>query len=149
MENGGDTGGPTRPDADLPANESVSDPVTSPQLTRVIRLSDTPTQPVYLWRSWWPFSRPPRSGPRTVSLDNVRARIAYALLVIFASTVGLIFVAVALHWMTPSSVKDLITPIITAEVSLLGAATGFYYGTSSSTPPQLGAPISAKKDVDT
>ncbi|HVX19969.1 MAG TPA: hypothetical protein VHB02_01335 [Acidimicrobiales bacterium] len=77
----------------------------------------------------------------------MRARIAYSLLAIFAATVAMIFVAVAARWITIQALKDLVAPLVTAEVSLLGAVTGFYYGTTKPVPP-LGPPISTSSERD-
>lgn len=68
---------------------------------------------------------PPGTPPTSVA--SVRARIAYLLLSIFAGTIVLTFLAGALGWATPSDIRQFAAPILTAQVSLLGAVMGFYY----------------------
>ena len=77
-------------------------------------------------------------------MDKVRANIAYWLLFVFGATIGLDFGAVAGHWASPNDVRNLAAPIISAEVSLLGAVTGFYY--ASHRPPAVGSPVSAQSE---
>ena len=77
---------------------------------------------------WRPFSRE-RKAIRVVPVANVRARIAYVLLSIFAGTILAGFITVDAHWGTFSDVRNFIEPLVTAEVSLLGAVMGFYYAT--------------------
>jgi len=78
-------------------------------------------------------------------MENVRARIAYVLLAIFAGTIGLTFGAAAGHWAVPSDIRQFEAPIISAEVSLLGAVMGFYYASRKELPP-LGPPVTPSKD---
>lgn len=101
--------------------ESHPVPATAPRP----RVTDFSHTPIYV-RSG---SRWQRRPPRVVPVANVRARIAYILLAVFTSTVGMGFAAVAAGWGTWTDLKDFITPLITAEVGLLGAVMGFYYAT--------------------
>lgn len=100
--------------------------------------------PIAYRRSIWPFGRR-APGPRTVPVENVRARIAYMLLVIFAGTILLTFVAAALGWASPSDIRQFEAPIVSAEVSLLGAVMGFYYA-SRVDNPTLVPPATAQDD---
>ena len=71
------------------------------------------------------MTKPPRFPPTPV--EKIRARIAYMLLWIFAGTIVLTFVAGASGWASPSDIRQFAAPIISAEIGLLGAVTGFYY----------------------
>lgn len=75
---------------------------------------------------------------KSIEVDRVRAYIAYWLLFIFAATVGLIFGSAAGHWAAINDLRELAAPLITAEVSLLGAVTGFYF--ASQRPTSIEAP---------
>ena len=68
-----------------------------------------------------------RGGTPTPSIEGVRARIAYGLLLILAGTIGLTFVAAARAWVGPSEIELIAVPIVLAEIGLLAAVTGFYY----------------------
>jgi len=63
--------------------------------------------------------------------DKVRARLASRLVCLLAATIGLIFVLIGLHGVLDlqvREVKDATLPIFTALITLIGTATGFYFG---------------------
>lgn len=65
--------------------------------------------------------------PRVRDISSVRAGITWWLLAIFSGTILLAFLAIWGHWATEEQVKDLLTLLVPAQVSLLGAATAFYF----------------------
>jgi hypothetical protein len=67
---------------------------------------------------------------RSVSIDDVRAKLAYAMVGIFATTVAAdIAIVVFGHLSGPdlSAAKDIFHELIPAETGLLGSAIGFYF----------------------
>ena len=76
-------------------------------------------------------------GLKIVPIENVRARIAYALLWIFGLTVGASFFGILSGWVSSTDLRDFMTPITTAEVGLLGSATGFYFGSTTANQKAL------------
>src|SRR5579863_8127368 len=114
-------------------------------MTGAVDLDQAAPPPPPTPTKWWHiFMRPRRPGPRTVPVENVRARIAYILLGIFAATIGLTFGAAAGHWAGTNDIRQFEAPIISAEVSLLGAVMGFYYA-SRKELPELGPPVNPEK----
>ncbi len=73
-------------------------------------------------------------SPRERFQDQVRRNIASALVYSFMGTIVLSF-ALALYFSGNqaawSNVKDLVQVLITAETGLMGAAIGFYFGSST------------------
>jgi hypothetical protein len=93
----------------------------------VVDLTSLTLSPASVYRRrFWSRNR---RETRVVPVANVRARIAYVLLIIFGATIGMGFASVAAGWGSFDTVRTFITPLITAEVSLLGAVMGFYYAT--------------------
>jgi hypothetical protein len=72
-----------------------------------------------------------KSTGRRLPLQRTQARIAYALLAIFAATVGMGFAGLASHWANAKTMKDFLTLFIPSEVGLLGAVTGFYFASKT------------------
>jgi hypothetical protein len=76
----------------------------------------------------------PREGgiydPRPAE-DAARRRIAYFLIIILASTVLWIFILLACGKITVGEIKEFAV-ILGPLVTLVSAATGFYYGTKAS-----------------
>jgi hypothetical protein len=103
----------------------MSDTTSPPTVPRVVDFSSGVVAEKA--RRQWPWSRRPRAEVN--SMQNVRAKIAFRLIWILAGTIVLGFVSADTHWGGWGVVRTFMTPLITAEVSLLGAATGFYYAT--------------------
>jgi hypothetical protein len=66
--------------------------------------------------------------------DQVRSKVAFMLLYIFAGTIALTFLVLFFNIFlkdssTWTNVKDWIEAILPAETGLLGSAVGFYFGT--------------------
>jgi TctA family transporter len=81
---------------------------------------------------------PPPTVTEVVAAKEAATRewIAYSLLAILAGTILGGFVTI---WATSASttdVKDLLVPMVTGLIGLLGAVTGFYYGVRSATAAQ-------------
>lgn len=86
-----------------------------------------------------------RRPHRTIPVENVRARIAYALLSIFAGTNVFIFVATALNWASASDLRQFETPLMLEELSLLGGVVWFYFLSRADRHPPA-PPTTAKED---
>lgn len=59
------------------------------------------------------------------------------------------FVALGAKWGTAGTIRDFVTPMITAEIGLLGAVTGFYFAThehGEGLPPVKSAQESTEVD---
>ena len=65
-------------------------------------------------------------------LRRTQARIVYLLLFIFAATIAAGFAGLAIGWASENGMKDFLVMFIPAETALLGAATGFYFASQSS-----------------
>ncbi len=76
-----------------------------------------------------PFSIPPVATE--TPQDKVRKYIAYILLAILAGNLFLAWLAGVSGRASWSEVKDYIVATQPALVALVGAATGFYYGTKA------------------
>ena len=73
-----------------------------------------------------------RALGRGTQLRRTQARIVYLLLFIFAATIAAGFAGLAIGWASESGMKDFLTLFVPAETALLGAASGFYFASQSS-----------------
>ena len=73
-----------------------------------------------------------RALGRGTHLRRTQARIVYVLLFIFAATIAAGFAGLAIGWASESGMKDFLTLFVPAETALLGAASGFYFASQSS-----------------
>jgi hypothetical protein len=72
----------------------------------------------------------PRLRRRKRTVDQTRAGLAWALVVIFGATIGSAILVVALTGKVPAQeVTNLLKTLVPAETALLGSAVGFYFGT--------------------
>ena len=60
--------------------------------------------------------------------EKLRGALALALVGLLTVTVIGAGLIVAAHWATSGDVRDLLDPILAAEVALTGSAVGFYFG---------------------
>lgn len=60
--------------------------------------------------------------------EDTREHVAWWLLAIFASTVAIVLGLLGASLITGAEAKDMLSILVPPEVSLLGAVTGFYYG---------------------
>jgi predicted aconitase with swiveling domain len=71
----------------------------------------------------------PRLRRRKRTVDETRAGLAWALVVIFGATIASVILVVALNGDAPASeVTELLKTLVPAETALLGSAVGFYFG---------------------
>lgn|ERR1700694_1777975 len=82
-----------------------------------------------------PQVSPLDQGFRTLRLSRLpspklraQTSLGICLLFIFAATIALGFAAPAAHWMAANDDRSLLQLLIPAQVGLLGAVTGFFYG---------------------
>ena len=73
-----------------------------------------------------------RALGRGSHLRRTQARIVYLLLFIFAATIAAGFAGLAIGWASESGMKDFLALFVPAETALLGAASGFYFASQSS-----------------
>lgn len=79
----------------------------------------------------------PRTNPIEATRENMRGKIALCLFGLLAAEVilGLIIVACIASGPSPQNAKivtEWLTSVVTGTIALLGAATGFYFGTRAS-----------------
>ena len=74
---------------------------------------------------------------------RTQARIVYLLLFIFAATIAAGFAGLAIGWASESGMKDFLALFLPAETALLGAASGFYFA-SQSTSETVEAVVAAE-----
>ncbi len=65
--------------------------------------------------------------------DSARRRIAYSLIGLLWFVIGAMFALIALELIAVADIKDFAV-VLGPVVTLVSAATGFYYGTKSTTP---------------
>lgn len=64
------------------------------------------------------------------SIDQTRAGLAWALVIIFGLTIGAAIAVIAFDSANPTGdVTELLRTLVPAETALLGSAVGFYFGT--------------------
>ena len=68
---------------------------------------------------------------RGTHLRRTQARIVYLLLFIFAATIAAGFAGLAIGWASETGMKDFLAMFVPAETALLGAASGFYFASQS------------------
>jgi hypothetical protein len=73
-----------------------------------------------------------RALGRGTHMRRTQARIVYLLLFIFAATIAAGFAGLAIGWASESGMKDFLALFVPAETALLGAASGFYFASQSS-----------------
>jgi hypothetical protein len=120
-----------------PAKDPASSPGKAPQPGDAFDFTNDPTQPPgkdpfnFLGDKPKPHVEAPQlENELRAKEDAARRRIAYALITLLAITILLIFVMLFSSLLKVDQIKEfsvLLGPLVT----LVSAATGFYYGTKS------------------